>query len=44
MSGLAGCESHESVDQLEAAKDERLVVAAVCERRLAHAGLAVRRE
>jgi RNA polymerase sigma factor (sigma-70 family) len=44
VSGLAGCESHESVDQLEAAKDERLVVAAVCERRLAHAGLAVRRQ
>ena len=44
MSGLAGCESHESVDQLEAAKDERLVVSSVGERRLAYAGLAVRRQ
>jgi RNA polymerase sigma factor (sigma-70 family) len=42
--GLGGCESHESVDQLEAAKDERLVVVAVCESRLAYAGLAVRRQ
>jgi RNA polymerase sigma factor (sigma-70 family) len=42
VSGLAGCVSHESVDRLEVAKDERLAVAAVCERRLACAGLAVR--
>jgi RNA polymerase sigma factor (sigma-70 family) len=35
--GLAGCES-------EAAEDERLLVAAVCERRLADVGLAVRRQ
>jgi RNA polymerase sigma factor (sigma-70 family) len=44
MSGLAGCESHESADQLEAAKDEHLVVASVCKGRLAYAGLAVRRQ
>jgi RNA polymerase sigma factor (sigma-70 family) len=44
VSGLAGCESHESIDQLDAARDERLVVAVVCERHLAFAGLAVRRQ
>jgi RNA polymerase sigma factor (sigma-70 family) len=42
VSGLAGCESHESVDQLGPAEDERLLVASVCERRLAYVGLAVR--
>jgi RNA polymerase sigma factor (sigma-70 family) len=44
VSGFAGCESHESVDQLDAAEDERLVVAVICEGRLAYAGLAVRRQ
>jgi RNA polymerase sigma factor (sigma-70 family) len=37
VSGLAGCES-------EAAEDDRLLVAAICERRLAYVGLAVRRQ